>query len=241
MDVLPPNAGWDLVKDALAKLREENDRFDQYCQEQFDEIEANRAELESSRAELEARRAELAEREQRLQGTDAAGNEELVQARTQLARLASVAVELADARAELVEMRKQLAEQRDVATQAEIKAAAYEKKVAKLQAENAALEAEIEEVRHTADSQKRRVAEERAEWVGELLRSALDIQSQLVGDDASDADLKVVHHEHDSHADAAASAGRIDPVLSAVMAQFETLQKGRERPAGGKSGRQGVA
>lgn len=229
VDVLPANANLDFVKEALARLREDNDRFERYCVEQLNE--------------LDARRAELDEREKQLQGNSSATNEELVQARAQLARLAGVAMELADARAELVEVRRQLDEQRELAAQAEFKAAAYEKKVAKLQQENASLEAEIEVIRHQADDQKQRVAEERAEWVGELLRSALDIQSQLVRGGMDEADLKVVHHEHESSAEGAApSAGRIDPVLSAVMAQFETLQQGRQRPASGsKPGRQGVA
>ena len=228
MDVLPANASWDLVKEALARLREDNDRFEQYCLEQVSEIEAQRA--------------ELAEREKQLSGSSAT-NEELVSARAQLARLAGVAMELADTRAELVELRRKLDEQRELTNQAEFKAAAYEKKVAKLQQENAALEAEVTAIRQSVDEQKVRVAEERAEWVGELLRSALDIQAQLAAGGMVDADLKVVHHEHDSSADgAAASAGRIDPVLSAVMAQFESLQQGRQRPASGsKPGRQGVA
>jgi chromosome segregation ATPase len=229
VEVLPANANWDLVKEALARLREDNDRFERYCVEQLNE--------------LDARRAALDEREKQLQGSDAATNEELVQARAQLARLAGVAMELADARAELVEVRRQFDEQRELTTQAEFKAVAYEKKVAKLQQENAALEADIEEVRQQADDDKQRSAEERAEWVGELLRSALDIQSQLVRGGVDEADLKVVHHEHEPTCQgAAASAGQIDPVLNAVMAQFETLQKGRERPASGsKPGRQGVA
>jgi chromosome segregation ATPase len=227
VDAPASTADWDLVKEALARLREDNDRFEQYCLEQLND--------------LEAQRAALAEREKQLDGSQSSANEELVQSRAQLARLAGVAMELADTRAELVEMRRQLDEQRELTAQAEFKAAAYEKKVAKLQQENAALEADMDEVRHLADDQKRRVAEERAEWVGELLRSALDIQSQLAGG-SDDADLKVVHHDNEMSVEGAASVGRIDPVLSAVMAQFETLQKGRERPAGGgKSGRQGVA
>jgi DNA repair ATPase RecN len=209
VDALPPNAGWDVVKDALARLREDNDRFEQYCLEQLDE--------------LEARRAELAEREKLLERDDSATDQELVQARTQLARLASVAVELADTRAELVETRKQLEEQRKLTAQAESRAAA--------------IESQIDEVRHTAEAQSRRMSEERSEWVGELLRSALEIRSQLSTVNSADADLKVVHHEQE----AAASAGRVDPVLSQVMAQFETLQKGRGSSAGGKPGRQGVA
>jgi DNA repair ATPase RecN len=208
VDALLPNAGWDVVKDALARLREDNDRFELYCQEQWDELEASRA--------------ELAEREKLLQRDNSATDEELVQARTQLARLTSVAVELADTRAELVETRKQLEEQRKLTVQAESRAAA--------------LEAQIDEVRYTAESQSRRMAEERSEWVGELLRSALEIRSQLSTVNSADADLKLVHHEQE-----AASAGRVDPVLSQVMAQFETLQKGRGSSAGGKPGRQGVA
>jgi chromosome segregation ATPase len=209
VDALSPNAGWDVVKDALAKLREDNESFEHYCMEQMDE--------------LEARRAELEEREKLLKRDDSATDEELRQDRTQLARLASVAVELANTRAELSQTRKELEEQRKLTAQAEHRVAA--------------LEAEIEQVRETAEAQSRRMSEERSEWVGELLRSALEIRSQLSSVSSSEGDLKVVHHEQE----AAASAGRVDPVLSAVMAQFETLQKGRGGSANPKSGRQGVA
>ena len=224
MDPLPPNAGWDLVKDALQRLREDNDRFEQFCLQQLDE--------------LDRRRAELEEREQQLAQEQGGSSEELAQARAQLARLASVAVELADTKEELSQLRSELEEQQKIAAKAMAQAAAYETQVGQLKQDMATLEAEIEEVRHSADDQKRRVAEERAEWVGELLRSALDIKSHL--DDGKDADLKLVHHENEAGGEPA-SAGRIDPVLSAVMAQFESLQKGKERSGGGKSGKQGVA
>lgn len=216
MAAAPPIAGWDVVQEALAKLREDSQRFEQFCAEQMDELETQREELEQQQQQFDQERADL--------------QEELDKARTQLARLASVAVELADARSELVKVKGDLLDERETAAEATRRAAALEKQVAQFRREIAALENDLAESRQRADSEKRRLSEQRAEWVGELLRSALDLQSQT-----KDADLKVVHDEGDALADAE-SIAHVDPVLGAVMQQFESLQKGRER-----KGRQGVA
>jgi chromosome segregation ATPase len=150
-----------------------------------------------------------------------------------------VADELADARSELVKVKSELMEQREAAAEASRRTAGLEKQVTQLRRENAALESDLAESRQRTDTEKRRLSEQRAEWVGELLRSALDLQSQAHD---TEADLKVVHDDMDAMsaeaiAAEAASAARVDPVLGAVMQQFEALQKGR----GGKVGRQGVA
>ncbi len=215
MDAAPPIAGWNVVTEALARLREDNQRFEQFCEEQLDDLEAQRAEWEQEQQAADQRRTDL--------------EHELDQARSQMARLASVAVELADARRELVRVKEDLLGQREIAAEAGRRATSLEKQVAQQRRELAALEADLAESHDRAESDKRRISEQRAEWVGDLLRSALDLQSQ-----PKDADLKLVHDEPETPAEAEA-VSRVDPVLGAVMQQFEALQKGRGK------GRQGVA
>lgn len=216
MDAAPPIAGWDVVQDALAHLREDNQRFEQFCEEQLDDLDAQREELEQQQQGLEAERVAL--------------EEELDQARAQLSRLASAAVELADARSELVRVKGDLLDQREAAAEAQRRAVALEKQVAQLRREIAALETDLSESRHRADSEKRRLSDQRAEWVGDLLRSALDLQSQTRD---KDADLKLVHDETDSLSAESEAIARVDPVLGAVMQQFEALQgRGKARQVG---------
>jgi chromosome segregation ATPase len=213
VDVAPPIAGWDVVKEALVRLREDNQQFEQFCAEQLDELEAQRETLEQQKAELTVERTAL--------------EQELDYARAQLSRLASVALDLADARSELVKVKSELLEEREASGEAQRRAAVLEKQVAQLRREIVALETDLSESRLRADNEKRRLSEQRAEWVGDLLRSALDMQSQAR---EADADLKVVHDEPEPAVDAEAIS-RVDPVLGAVMQQFEALQKGRAKPA----------
>lgn len=217
MDVAPSPAGWDAVKEALARLREDNERFEQFCGEQLDELDAQREEFEQEKQQFTRQRADL--------------QDELDKNRSQLARLASVAVELADARSELVKIKGNLLEEREVAAEATRRAGNLEKQVAQLRRELAALENDLAESRDRSENEKRRLADHKAEWVGELLRSALDMQSPQ----HEETDLKVVADDADALSDSQAIA-RVDPVLGAVMQQFESLQKGRP-----KGGRQGVA
>jgi chromosome segregation ATPase len=212
VDAAPSIAGWDVVKEALARLREDNQHFEQFCAEQLDELDSQREELARQQEEFEAQRAELVD--------------ELEKARAQLSRLASVAVELADARSEIVKLKGELRDERDAAAEAQRRTAGMEKQVSQLRREIAALETDLAESRDRVDSEKRRMNDQRAEWVGDLLRSALDMQSQ-----PHDADLKVVHDEPDTGAESESESEAIacvDPVLGAVMQQFEALQKGRK-------------
>jgi septal ring factor EnvC (AmiA/AmiB activator) len=156
----------------------------------------------------------------------------LDQTRSQLGRLASVAVELAEARSELVKVKSDLMEQRELAAEAQRRAAGMEKQVSQLRREIAALEGDLSQSRDRLESEKRRLSEHRAEWVGELLRNALEMQGSLR---SQDADLKVVHDDSEPTVGEAEPLTHVDPVLGAVMQQFESLQKGR------KSAKQGVA
>lgn len=217
MDVAPSPAGWDVVKAALSRLREDHERFEQFCAEQLDELDAQREEFDREKQQFDQQRADL--------------QDELDKHRSQLARLASVAVELADARSELVKVKSNLLEEREAAAEATRRAGNLEKQVVQLRRELAALENDLAESRDRSENEKRRLADQRAEWVGELLRNALDMQSPQ----REETDLKVVADDADPVSDSQAIA-RVDPVLGAVMQQFENLQKGRPKP-----GRQGVA
>ena len=215
MDAAPAPAGWDVVKQALTRLRDDHQQFEQFCAEQLDELDAQREELEQEKQQFNQERAAL--------------QDELEKNRSQLARLASVAVELADARSELVKVKAELHDQRELAAESSRRSSSLEKQVAQLKRELAELENDLAESRDRVESEKRRLSDHRAEWVGELLRSAIDMQSQV----REEADLKVVADDAESDSQAIA---RVDPVLGAVMQQFENLQKGRPKP-----GRQGVA
>ena len=106
-----------------------------------------------------------------------------------------------------------------------------------------------------AADERRRVAEERSQWAGELrqLRRALEIQTQQLGEKE-----RALHTGRSApaaplgHAPAAATApvearpaaavSSADPVLEAVRAQFQRLQQERiQRHAGKGKGRQEVA
>ena len=105
-----------------------------------------------------------------------------------------------------------------------------------------------------AADERRRVAEERSQWAGELrqLRRALEIQTQQLGEKE-----RALHTGRSAppvplgHAPAgaspiearpAAAASAADPVLDAVRAQFQRLQQERiQRHAGKGKGRQEVA
>jgi chromosome segregation ATPase len=207
----------------MARLRAEYDRLEEFSRRQLDEFETLHRQIgQRDSINAQQRAAEL---------------EELAAARAQLSRLATVAVELADTRTELAQARVELAAQRELVARTQSASTMLEAQVAQLKQEVASLEQALAEARQQADEQRRLSAEERAGWVGQLLRSALDMQSQLLDEKQEDpsADLKVVHDEEA----APASTARMDPVLNAVMAQFEMLQRGRSN--GKSNGRQGVA
>jgi chromosome segregation ATPase len=192
-------AGWEAVKGALARLREDSETFERFCAEQIEE--------------LDEIRVALLEREQRLARQQATWNEELATARAQVAKLAALAMELADTRAELVRTRGDLEQQHELLTSARTAASAIEDRFGELTRQNAALEAELSRVRQSVEAEKRQAVEERTEWITDLLQRALDM-----------------HGESRERSSAQTGSRRADPVLSAVMAQFETLQKGRRSP-----------
>lgn len=232
------------------------------------ELAAARSELDGTRQELQAERQrqiaagddttqELREQIAVLESERAELSEELEAARSQTARLASAAMELADARAELADSRELRLHERETVLAGAGHAGVVDEQLQLLQQERAALEAELEIVRNraaelaeTAADERRRGAEERAEWSGELkqLRRALEKQAQLLlryqeVASASPAQLVEAPASRSANGSNSYAPFASDPVLDSVMAQFEMLQKDLVKRRGDhhKASRQDVA
>jgi DNA repair exonuclease SbcCD ATPase subunit len=228
------------------------------------EAQSNADELASLRSALAAAQAELAslqsERDSALnndarQQVDQQRQEierlraDLEAAQLQTARLAASAMDLADARQEIMRLREELTHSQ-MAAHEELNA-----RITDLLRERTELELELEAVRNRAaelleegEEERRRMSEERAHWAGELrqLRRALEAQSQALSE--KEAELRAVQAPAISALPlagqdaAAAAAVRKDPVLDAVMAQFQRLQQERiARRNQDKPGKQEVA
>lgn len=166
---------------------------------------------------------------------------ELDTARSQIGRLAGAAMELADARAEAAAAKSELAEWRDKASRSEQTVGEAERQRShEAELERARLEWELESVRNRAaelaeqlTQEKRRVADERAEWTGQLkqLRRTIERQAQLAAENQSlvGAGVALATGAAAKPANGATCgahlAARPDPVLESVMSQFEMLQK----------------
>jgi chromosome segregation ATPase len=234
-----------------AELADERERIRAQCEavgEQGDAIRGNGgAALEQMLEEADRQRAALRDAQQ--------------SAQTHTSHLAEVAGQLIDVHRELAEVRSGLERQCDSldADNNEICDSPLEKvpleelrrmetERAEWQQERAVLETELEAVRNrvaelseTLADEKRSVAEERANWSGELkrMRRLLErqpgpqVESAAVPMSAPPQSATGVPPAEPSPA--AASGG--DPVLNSVAAQFEMLQKdlARRRKAGSQS------
>lgn len=215
------------------------------------QLSAAHVELEVARQEL-ARQAERLHRESddstaalRAQLASVETNNgnlarDLNEVREQLKRLTDAAVDTSRLRDQLAQVNAALAEARSDVIREQKRAAeagdprqsASQQRVHDLERENAALEAELEALRNRAaelaehlSHGTRVMAEERAQWLGELrqLRRTVErsVQGQIerivVGPDQSHPAATV----HEAPAETAAN----DPVLDSVMAQFELLQR----------------
>jgi chromosome segregation ATPase len=229
------------------------------------ELIAARADLNRTRTELTEARNELirqAELAHEASASSDPGAQELLQrwrderqalqaevdaARTQAGRLAGLAIELADARSELAQARAELVTQSRLVAEAQTGGdPVLRDKVHELEQERASLEAELEAVRNrsaelveTINSQRRQMADERAEWSGELreMRRAMDLVARQSHKEEPEA------HEAQPAAPVDKTAPRkADPVVSTVMAQFESLQRDlKRRRLGSEGSRQEVA
>ncbi len=171
--------------------------------------------------------------------------QELEKAAAQSARMAGMAVELADARAELAELKgRQAIGQTQVVVD-------LERQLREVEHERAALETELDHIRKRAAEantalaeHKRREAEERAEWSGELkqLRRALEKQSMLLVEQQDTGGVSATRKTVPVRGESTPTIS--DPVVDSVMEQFESLQRDmikRRQQKNVKNGHQGVA
>lgn len=251
------NAQLDALEQRFSRLTER----ERLLQTEADStLSASQADQVAAAEQLAALRAELAESKaqiERLERASSKGNiaesevailrQELEKAAAQSSRMAGMAVELADAKAELSALKG-----RQNQGTAEV-VADYERRLRDVEQERAALETELDHIRKRAAEantalaeHRRREAEERAEWSGELkqLRRALEKQSMLLveqhesGAIGSSSTRKTVPVRGDS------TATISDPVVDSVMEQFESLQRDmikRRQQKNLKNGHQGVA
>ncbi len=171
--------------------------------------------------------------------------------RSQTSRFATAAIDLADARAVILQLREEMEFTRRTATDE------LNQRISQLLQERTELELELEAVRgratellEDAEEERRRISEERVHWAGELrqLRRALEAQSQTLSD--KEAALQAVQSNSLGHTAitnigpplAEPARASKDPVLDAVMAQFQQLQRERQQRRGlGGKGKQDVA
>jgi hypothetical protein len=227
-----------------------------------DSAQSNAAESEAAQAanaeEIRQLTAELARTKDRLEflERDAAKGhaaeaevgilrQELEKAAAQSARMAGMAVELADARAELAELKG-----RQAMGQSQV-VADLERRLRDVEQERAALETELDHIRKRAAEantalaeHKRREAEERAEWSGELkqLRRALEKQSMLLVEQQETGSVSATRKTVPVRGESTPTIS--DPVVDSVMEQFESLQRDmikRRQQKNVKNGHQGVA
>jgi chromosome segregation ATPase len=221
----------------VAELRTTSASFESFVTEFLDELCGLREHLQTQEAELnrwESRvTRELAERESQWD----LRIRQLTQERTHLAAQAEqVRIELQEAREALE--RRPVIEQRSPEADPDLQTRFDE-----LLEERQVLESELEVVRKraveladTTANERRRMAEERAEWSGELrqLRRVLEQQAQVLG---GRSEAPIVHRSEPAVVGAAQAVepAAKDPVLSTVMAQFQSLQRDIKRRRAGKS------
>jgi chromosome segregation ATPase len=249
----------------LAQLESLEQRFQKLSERErslHDEAQCSVAQSQAEQAataeEVQRLREELARSKdqiERLERTAAKGNaaesevgilrQELEKAAAQSARMAGMAVELADARAELAELKS-----RQNMGQTQV-VADLERRLRDVEQDRAALENELDHIRKRAAEantalaeHKRREAEERAEWSGELkqLRRALEKQSMLLVEQQETGYASSTRKTVPVRGESTPTIS--DPVVDSVMEQFESLQKDmikRRQQKNVKNGHQGVA
>jgi uncharacterized protein (DUF3084 family) len=219
------------VASALCALRASGDAMADLLGGVFDDLE-----LLGNEAELGARL--LAETKQQIA--------------EQVSELQTARHSEALANAELVGVRQEIAQTREEMARLPEQNESLREQLHELELERRGLEAELEGLRvRTAEladnlaEMKRETSEERAEWSGELrqLRRTLERQAELLADRLSTAqaiDRAVAHHETELQpvktpaenppvsAEPAKSTSK-DTVLGSVMAQFESLQRDRQK------------
>jgi len=250
-------ADWDSVRESLARICASHDEFDHFFSGVFEQLDEqlrkgaiNRGEQGASGgAESRRQFEQMLEEAQQQRAALRAAQEA---AESQTAQLAELTEELSEARDELAEARREIQRQREqldaVRTGAadrepdqelEERLRQVEKDRAELERERVVLETELDSVRsraaemaETVVAQRRQMADERAQWTGELkrMRRVLEMLGRQHAAAAPADAWQEPRVEPRSLSDGpletvSAAAGSGDPVLGSVMAQFEMLQK----------------
>ena len=206
------------AKDALSRRSASDEEIESLNKKQQEEMRRLREECEKLKQdrhqtlqELEAQRQTADELRTALEATQEGITEELEK------RLTAINQELSQTRGTLDERNETLHG---------------------LEQERAALETELEMVRtraaeltETLDKERRQMAEDRAEWSGELkqLRRLLERQARLAATPLANADAQATHEVADLEPVSNGSKGprRDDPVVGSVLAQFDRIRQQR--------------
>lgn len=236
------------MRDLLGEYRAESERMLAFLMPQLDRLEALRDRLQGRERELEARAEEIERERSSLalgRQADAAWDDERREMQAELETAREEVKRLNVAAADVDRLRSKLdGEQAQLGERPAAEQGASREQIEQLELERARLEWELESVRNravemaeVAAQEKRRVAEERAEWSGQLknLRSTLEQQSQMLANRRPAAEPVQMA----SAPQAQAGNGGQDPVLQSIMSQFEMLQKDlvRRRGAQGSGAR----
>lgn len=136
------------------------------------------------------------------------------------------------------ELEKRLASINDELAQTRAQADERNEALHGLEQERASLETELEMVRtraaeltETLDKERRQMAEDRAEWSGELkqLRRLLERQARLAANPLANADAQHMHAAPDDEpvGNGSKTPRRDDPVVGSVLAQFDRIRQQR--------------
>jgi uncharacterized protein (DUF3084 family) len=219
------------VTDAICALRASGDAMADLLSEVFDDLELLGNEVELRARLISETKQQIADQVSELQM--ARQNEALAKA-----ELTSVRDEITQTREQLVKLPEQNGALREQLHELELERRGLEAELEGLRVRTAELADHLAEV-------KRETAEERAEWSGELrqLRRTLERQAELLADRMSAphvveraaathaVEVAPPKTAAESPATSAAVGNAIakDAVLGSVMAQFETLQRDRQR------------
>ena len=220
------------MTDALAALRTSGDELADLLDGVFDDLQSLGGEVELSARLLEETKRHAAEQASELQAVRHA--EALA-----TAELTSVRREIEQARGQLTALPQQNSELREHLHALELELCSLEAELESLRVRTAELADHLTKV-------KRESSEERAEWSSELkqLRRTLERQAELLADRLATvqtidrtavqptAATSPARNSHDASSAANGPPALKDSVLGSVMAQFETLQRDRQRRRG---------
>ncbi len=237
----------DHCREALARAQEDSRRqLEEESQRRLsieEDLASCRASLEQLQIQAgetdEARRAQQAEWEERLEALRA----ELQESGEESERVQLLEREVAETQERLAEAKSQMLEQAAQCDEAQNQVSDAQQHISELEGEVEHLQAELKITKSRLSEEKRRAVEDRADAAAELklLRRALEVKSredepavppeavEALGpgqDDAPPGEEEPLSAESEPGETA-------DPVLDAVMAQFQQLQSSAAEAMGG--------